>query len=259
MQNQPETAAPEYRWTVRAGPYMAILQALTLHRPSNERELLLVPGIGKGKAAQYGPAWLEVIADFEREQKQDGDDDDDDDRQQDASDQAKGDPHPELEERDPKRRRIVRVGCSKERLILSGESPAVLSIGLSFHDDDGSVFGPPIELPSSSVLKRKRDVAVPSDTGRQSSPPQSGTQAAAPILEPVSPVKVEPAVELMSATNVDAKPPSVPAFTSAPTSTLAPIPASTAARQHLQTPLGRFGWERTTLRNKLEAYIKSVV
>ncbi|KAI8954932.1 hypothetical protein F4801DRAFT_530544 [Xylaria longipes] len=162
-----------------------VLQSLTLHRPSNEQELLLVPGIGNGKAAQYGPAWLEIIADFERGQKQD----DDHDRQQEASDRRQdGGPHPEFENRDQKRRKIVHVGRSKEILIPSDELP-VLSTGLSFQfgetslahepsvlprpqeqndsdSDDESVFGPPMELPSPSVLKWKRDVAVPSDPKR---------------------------------------------------------------------------------------------
>lgn len=149
-----------------------LLQALTLHRPSNERELLFVPGVGKGKATQYGPAWLEIIAEFERNQKQD----DAHDKQQETSDlRADGGPHPEFEDRDPKRRRIVRVGRSKEIIIPSNEPPANPSTGLSFQfgetsiahkpsvlpqpekqdnatdNDDESAFGPPIEMPPPSA------------------------------------------------------------------------------------------------------------
>ncbi|KAI1751848.1 hypothetical protein F4782DRAFT_170100 [Xylaria castorea] len=257
------------------------LQALALHRPSNERELLLVPGIGKGKAAEYGPAWLEIIADFEREQKRD----DDDDRQQEASEQAEDGTHMEPEDRDPKRRRTIGVGRSKEMLISSDEPPAVLNTGLSFQfgetslaqepsvlprpqeqddssDDDNLAFGPPMELPPPSVLKRKRDIAVPPDPERRPNPLQSATQTAASIPEPMYPVKAEPAVELMSTNDVEAKPPALAVSILAqtlPTLPLVPIPTSTVVRHHLQTPRGRSGLEKTILRNKLEAYVKSVV
>ncbi|KAI0548415.1 hypothetical protein F4679DRAFT_551070 [Xylaria curta] len=221
-----------------------VLQALTLHRPSNEGELLLVPGIGKGKAALYGPAWLEIIADFEKEQKRNGDHD----RQQEASEQAGNDTHTEPEDRDPKRRRTGGLG----------QPPGTLSTGLTFQfgetslakessvlpqpqeqddasDDDNSIFGPPMELPSPSALKRKRDVTIPSTPESQPNPPQNATQTAASLPEPLSPI--------------------VPASTSA--STL-PIPASTVGRQHLETP-PVLGLEKTILRNKLEAYVKTVI
>ncbi|KAI0187859.1 ribonuclease H-like domain-containing protein, partial [Xylaria flabelliformis] len=40
------------------------LEDLALQRPSNKEELLLVHGIGEVKAAQFGPAWLDIIAEF---------------------------------------------------------------------------------------------------------------------------------------------------------------------------------------------------
>ncbi|KAI1740336.1 hypothetical protein F4680DRAFT_116358 [Xylaria scruposa] len=225
-----------------------VLQALTLHRPSNEGELLLVPGIGKGKAAQYGPAWLEIIANFEREEERG----DDHGKPQEPSEQAKDGTPMEPEDRDSKRRRTAGLG----------QPPGTLSTGLTFQfgetslaeepsvlpqpreqddssDDDNSVFGPPMELPSPWALKRKRHVAVPSAPERQLNLPQSTTQVAVSLPELVPPIKLEPATVLAS--------------------TYSPIPASTVGREHLQTPPGRSGWEKTILRNKLEAYVKTVI
>lgn len=108
-------------------------------------------------------------------------------------------------------------------------------------------------------MKRKRDAAVPSDPERRPSPTQSTTQTAAVVPESAFPVEVEPAAKFISTANVDPQPPAAPASISAPTSTPTPIPASTVARQYPQTPLERFGSEGIILRNKLEAYAKTVV
>jgi len=156
-----------------------VLKALTLHRPSNEQELLLVPGVGKGKVARYGVAWLKIIVQFEAEEKQR----EDHEQKQRTSDKKEGDglPHPISEDQDPKRRRIVHVDCSKEILIPSDKKLPSLSTGLSFqlgetnitdepslssrpedqndstdNPDGDSVFRPPMELPAAAVLKRKR-------------------------------------------------------------------------------------------------------
>ncbi|KAI1417484.1 ribonuclease H-like domain-containing protein [Hypoxylon sp. FL1857] len=45
-----------------------VLEALAQKRPSNNHELLLIKGIGQAKAADYGPDWLRIIADFGSEQ-----------------------------------------------------------------------------------------------------------------------------------------------------------------------------------------------
>ncbi|TRX88756.1 hypothetical protein FHL15_010326 [Xylaria flabelliformis] len=208
----------------------SVLEDLALQRPSNEHELLLVPGIGVVKAAQFGPAWLEIISDFEREQVRE----DDHDEQKEVGES-------------------ISVSLSEEISTLSKEPPTVLSPGLSFQlgetsltkassvlsqpreqdnssDEDSSVFGPLMELPSPSALKRKRDVAVPSDLERQLNLPQDATRIAA----------------------------SLPASISVSTYPPVPIPASTVGRQHLQTPPRRFGLAES-LRNKLEAYINGVV
>jgi hypothetical protein len=175
-----------------------VLQALALRRPSNEQELLLVRGVGKGKTTLYGDAWLEIIAQFEAEQKQRTDHV----LKPELGDQNVNEdlPRTKQEDDDPKRRKIVHVGCSKEILLPSDELPPVLSTGLSFQfseanvinepsalsqledpdkSDDGSVFGPPMELPSSPVLKRKRGIiALPLDADTQQSSTEGISQAA---------------------------------------------------------------------------------
>ncbi|KAI0434959.1 hypothetical protein F5Y09DRAFT_294317 [Xylaria sp. FL1042] len=220
-----------------------VLQALSIQRPSNEQELLRVPGIGKSKASQYGPSWLEIIANFEREQKQNGATNID----QEAGNQVvHGDSHWGLEEPDSKRRKIVGAGCSKEILIPSDEPPAVVSNRKSFQfgktsldnnnpalhrpkkqcgsddDDDDAAFVPPMQLPLSATRKRKRDHPVMSDHRSQ---PARLPVAPAPILIPTS------------------------------TPTLAGI----ASNPHVQEQSERLGLERIVLRNKMEAYVKTVV
>ncbi|TGJ85715.1 hypothetical protein E0Z10_g3076 [Xylaria hypoxylon] len=156
-----------------------LLQALTLYRPSNEQELLLVPGVGKRKLEQYGSAWLEIIANFETEQKQG----DGHDAKQGAGDQAEcGESDLGLGDQDPKRRKFDHVDGSKEIVMLSDAPPTVLSTGVPFQSgetsladnpstlprpekqddskDDGAVFRPSMEPPSSLALKRKRDIVV---------------------------------------------------------------------------------------------------
>ncbi|KAI1202749.1 hypothetical protein F5X97DRAFT_285565 [Nemania serpens] len=281
-----------------------LLQALAFHRPSNEQELLLVPGVGKVKTAQYGPSWLEVIANFKAEQKEQGGDHNN--VEIDVGDQEEGgDAQPEVQEPEPKRRTIVRVGRSKEVLIPPGGSPVVLSPGLSFNfgeasladqpsipippqpekqadskpdsnfnfgydfdfdfdfnfdaDDFDSVFGPPMEMPSPATLKRKRDIVAPADFTSQRD--RSAGTAAMPILitEPWSPVKLEPATELIPATEPRPHQPATPASISVTTPALPPSSASTVPRPHAQAALDNTGWEKVILRNKLEAYVKSVV
>lgn len=104
--------------------YNTVLQDLTVHRPSNEQELLLIPGIGKGKVAEYGPSWLEIIAAFQAEQEEEGGEE--------------GEEGPDL-----KRRRIddgAQCAEEKETLPLSMSSaPPVLSTGISFQFGETSL------------------------------------------------------------------------------------------------------------------------
>ncbi|KAI3338184.1 hypothetical protein F4824DRAFT_87533 [Ustulina deusta] len=251
-----------------------LLQALAICRPSNMQELLLVPGVGKKKASEHGPSWLEIIANFEREQKQDGDCN----TKQEADNHVEhGDFRMGLEDLDSKRRRIVRVGRSKEILMPSDEPPAAFRTGLSFQfgetslankpsalsrpeeqddyddDDDDTAFEPPMRPPSSAALKRKRDLTVQSNHGsQQQSPCQNAMQAPMYTTKSQSPMNVAPATEPMPTTTVALKPAVIP-------TSPRPPPVSTASKPHLQTPSEHLGWERIILRNRLEAYVKSVV
>lgn len=113
--------------------YNTVLQDLTVHRPSNEQELLLIPGIGKGKAAEYGPSWLEIIATFQAEQKKE---EEGDDGQQQEDGEGPG----------LKRREIDGVGCPGE--ILAPLAPPVLSTGISFQFGETSLTDkPPLTPP----------------------------------------------------------------------------------------------------------------
>ncbi|KAJ8121146.1 hypothetical protein ONZ43_g2329 [Nemania bipapillata] len=134
-----------------------------------ESELLRVPGIGKGKSAEYGAAWLEIIAQFVADYAQD-----DNQEGQEAS--------AELEGPDPKRRKLEHDGGSSEEVLVPSHEPAPISsadlapqpnqtapvsepptlpqpIMLADSDqyDGDSVFDPPMDLPPPSALKRKRE------------------------------------------------------------------------------------------------------
>ncbi|KAI1355472.1 hypothetical protein F5Y01DRAFT_178095 [Xylaria sp. FL0043] len=170
----------------------AVLQALSMQRPSNEQELLLVSGIGKIKASDYGPCWLEIIANFEREQKQDGVNNTD----QEAGNQAiLGDALLESKDPNSKRLRITSISYSKEFLMPSNEPPAVLSTGMSFQSGETSLTDNdqilhrqlkqkvPTKLSSLTTRKRKRDPPATSDHGGQRVRP---SVAPAPRLIPLS-------------------------------------------------------------------------
>ncbi|KAI8629692.1 hypothetical protein F5Y19DRAFT_464395 [Xylariaceae sp. FL1651] len=260
----------------------SVLEALTLHRPSNDQKLLLVPGIGKRKVAEYGPAWLEIIRTFEAEQKQCVDNEPTarkSDPSQHRSDQI------ELEHNKSKRRRVVPGGSSEEILVPSGNPPA-LSTGLSFQfsettlnaseyltppqvkayydSDDDSAFGPPMELPPASLLKQKRANTLSSTVDDQPSQSAQPTQMPASMPVPTTPaVKPEPASEPITITNFDPTPlpEPVPISAAMPTaeasSPAVPLPVAAAAAQ--LAPPKRPDMENGILRKKLEAYIKGVV
>ncbi|KAI1115718.1 hypothetical protein F5Y14DRAFT_449829 [Nemania sp. NC0429] len=293
-----------------------LLQALAFHRPANEQELFLVPGVGRIKAAEYGPSWLEIIAAFKAEQKgeggghnmKQGDDENKNgnnnvehiaaysDIEQSVNNQAEsGDALPVIQDHPSKRRRIVRVGRSKEILIPPSETPAVLSTGLSFHfgetsladrtstspqpkkqgnaqpdfnfdvdadfdaDDFDSVFGPPMEIPSPSTLKRKRDIVAPTDHIYQRDRSAGFARMPIPIPRALTPVKLEPPREVIIIADSEPQQPALSAPTSVPALPFPSCLASTASRAYTQAPPENTGLEKVILRNKLEAYVKSVV
>ncbi|KAI1309871.1 hypothetical protein F5Y03DRAFT_392753 [Xylaria venustula] len=253
-----------------------LLQALAMRRPSNNQELLLVPRVGKVKARDYGPAWLEIIANFEKEQKRD----DGPSIKQDVDNQTKrGSIISRSTDKDPKRRRIVRVGRSMEIVMPSDKDSAVSSTGMSFHfgeitlvdkpstplqteeldgsDDDDAAFGPPMQPPSPAALKRKQQLTAMFDHENQQQNPSQNAKDITRLPSPV--IEVELETETKGAARVDPTPPviSAPVQLSIPTSM--PAPASTASEPHLQRAPEHLGRERILLRNKMEAYAKAVV
>ncbi|KAI0506968.1 hypothetical protein F5B22DRAFT_431452 [Xylaria bambusicola] len=176
-----------------------LLQALAMHRPSNNQELLRLPGVRERKALQYGESWLGIITKFEAEQKQG--------RgytvKQEADNQTENSEiHTRSIRPDPKRRKIVGVGRSKEILSPSDQPPAVFNTGISFQlsktsltdnpprvsryeaqrdegrdndssDDDDAASGPPMQPPSPATLKCRRDLAAGAQRRR---PPQSAVE-----------------------------------------------------------------------------------
>ena len=257
-----------------------VLQTLSMYRPSNDRELLRMPGIGKRKPLEYGTPWLEIIAAFEAEQKKDGGHP----RDQEAENQ------PESKTPEPKRRRIVRVGRSKEVLVSSDRPPAVLSTGISFqfseasladdpiitsrseedddteeedddiNDNEDTAFGPPMQPPSPATLKRKRALAVQRDTEtnkhQQSAQDARQTPVCITNSPPLDMVPITtPTLTSNDASNLRVIP--APASTIMPTASGVQVPE--APEPQLQTPLENMSRERMLLRKKLEAYVKSVI
>ncbi|KAI1187642.1 hypothetical protein F5B17DRAFT_398704 [Nemania serpens] len=233
-----------------------LLQALAFHRPSNEEELLLVPGVGSVKAAQYGPSWLEIIANFQAEQRAEGGDHNN--IEQDVGDQeGGGDTHLEANGHDWKRRRIVGVGGSSENLIPPGGTPAVLTpqpekqaiskpdsdFDFGFDLDAGdhdSVFGPPIELPSPATLKRKRDMIAPTAPTPQRNPSAPIAQMSIDIPEPRTPVRIRPPRMHIPATEPRSQQPalvaSISARTPPPISSLTSTGSRRGAPASISTP-----------------------
>ncbi|GAP88782.1 putative 3 -5 exonuclease helicase [Rosellinia necatrix] len=242
----------------------SLLRDLAIHRPSNEQELLQVPGVGKRKATDYGPSWLEIIANFQAEQEQhDGH-------------VVRREDIDQVEGPDPKRRRLAQADRSTEDLLSPREAPPppVLSTGLSFQfgetslaeeaavqpepgkKDDGfdefddedvdMFFGSPMALPSSLVLEQKR--ATTRYPNNQQSPSKGATNVPTPRAR--SPVPV---------INFSLKAPAAVPPKTTPTPVLPTTTAPSTSRSHPQTPSETPALEQTILRKKLEAYIKSVV
>ncbi|KAJ2990906.1 hypothetical protein NUW58_g2728 [Xylaria curta] len=254
-----------------------LLETLARHRPSNEQELLLLRGVGKQKAAKYGPAWLEIIANFEREQSQvEGHDIE----QEAGSLEEHEDPGPIFRDRNQRRRRIVRIGRSKEILFPPDDPSAVPSTGLSLefgetslagassapprpetqdYSDNDSLFGSLVELPLESDLKRKREFFEPTGPEEEQTPPPGKRRVISLEPETQTIVRMGPAVEPTPTTGFRLRQPASLESISAPTPIATPASTSTTSEAHVQMPLASLNWERTILRKKLEAYVKNVI
>ncbi|KAI2613377.1 hypothetical protein GGR54DRAFT_615607 [Hypoxylon sp. NC1633] len=151
-----------------------LLQELARSRPSSQRELLQVSGMGKSKAAEYGPAWLRIIATFESEHGFAS-----------SPNQVANPPanppiaypplqQPKAPSRELKRSRIRNVGRSKELLPSTGLSFLLADAGLDVdimptENNDGRVnggfdiseesmaFEPYVATPAPSALRCKQE------------------------------------------------------------------------------------------------------
>ncbi|KAI1430839.1 hypothetical protein GGR50DRAFT_700894 [Xylaria sp. CBS 124048] len=242
-----------------------VLRESAFCRPTNEEEVLRVPGIRIFKAEQYGKSWPEVIANFEAEHngrglggpKQQASGDNRGQHTQpksEAETEAEAEAEAEAVAEESEATKIVRAGrYSKEILIPPDRFPAGPSTGLAFRpsdveladgapappqsekpngfDNEDSMFGPPIELPSPSTLKRKRATSIGIEG--QSYPREKQTR-----------------VHVLGGQSfIQGK--------EAPIST-PPLPSSGAVAPP-QTTAKTPGWERVILRKKLDAYVKRVI
>ncbi|KAI1661669.1 HRDC domain-containing protein [Daldinia decipiens] len=103
----------------------SLLETLAKERPSNQRELLNVHGVGISKAAEYGSDWLQIIAKFKAEYKSESPESPqpsitDTPVPSSATEDVQ---QPQLGDRPSKQSRIRNVGRSKE-IILSQPLPS---------------------------------------------------------------------------------------------------------------------------------------
>ncbi|KAI1808450.1 HRDC-domain-containing protein [Daldinia bambusicola] len=210
----------------------SLLENLARERPSNQRELLNIHGIGAAKAAEYGSDWLEAIAAFEAEYKsksaQTSTSDTpvttytrQDNQQLQAGDQLS------------KQRQIRTVGRSKEMLLsqpfisneLSFESSHRRpdAVEVSPEKDDSENYGDP-------DIEEALETLVTPQSSQQPKRKQNGgshlTDEANPSLTYNSNSMLAPTVQPMDRAVVDSEP---------------------------------LSQEQKILRKKLDAYVKSVV
>ncbi|KAI0887123.1 uncharacterized protein GGS22DRAFT_156218 [Annulohypoxylon maeteangense] len=215
-----------------------VLEAIARERPTTYKELLAIDDITESQVATYGPAWLRIIAGFEADPKP---------RpllpsisETPAESHPKDffqKPHPQLDHRPPTHNRIKHVGRSIELLPAQPTGSTGLSFKLSEtnlsvdkipveRDDDvcydgpeKSTLEPPIMPPISPQLKRKRIEC--------SNSPSKKANTADLSLNPTSGLN----------------PPEVP------------VPPPVNKAEHIES----LGPQHRILRNKLDAYVKSVV
>ncbi|KAF3766570.1 hypothetical protein M406DRAFT_38281 [Cryphonectria parasitica EP155] len=151
-----------------------LLDAISRKCPRNTQELLQISGIGKRKAEDFGPAWLEITREFLKTRAPDFL----------AASEA---PVPEasaLGGTSPQDHKPLPTNTMQDIAGGATSAPPVLHTGLSFtledttladsaevlnlvasqHEgsDDDSAFGSPIRSPSPSSLKRKREMVATS-------------------------------------------------------------------------------------------------
>ncbi|KAI1143751.1 hypothetical protein F5Y05DRAFT_362419 [Hypoxylon sp. FL0543] len=195
-----------------------VLEALARKRPSNTDELLLIDGIGKFKAAEYGTDWLRIIAAFEAEQRPAPGPPASSISNVPPYSPAPRDtelPQPEPDDHPSKRRKIRNVGRSKELVFTQ----PTLSTGLSFqfaetqlHDDenpaendDGDVhdgFNDSValatNLPSPELSEMRHKAAMPLELPHMQASTPSLALDSAPPSNPMSipvPEAMEEAVQ----------------------------------------------------------------
>ncbi|KAI1324810.1 hypothetical protein F5Y16DRAFT_288287 [Xylariaceae sp. FL0255] len=250
------------------------LEQLAICRPTNRKELLDVPGIGPSKVKEYGTAWLDIITNFNAEQKREDEQanlekasntDEPKDSVLDLPAEQHGDDHKPITGR-----KIVNLGRSRE-VILPSET-VKLHMGLSFDlstatleteeppllprpgepsdSDDDEVFGPSMKSPTSSALKRKRHASWSSHPDEQGHLSQMMEDVQVPTLQR------EAVVASVST--------SLPATSSAPVTL--PFTGSMNAAATPQVVMATFRAAAKTvnkdqlfLRKKLEAYARSVL
>ncbi|KAI0850936.1 HRDC-like protein [Daldinia vernicosa] len=171
----------------------SLLENLSRERPSNQRELLEIRGVGTSKAAEYGPDWLQIIAEFKAEYKSES--------PQPAitgtpetSRTAKDTQQPQLGDRPFKQSRIRNVGRSKE-IILSQLPSSGLSLEVggtqsnaaeaSAEKDDGDNYDDPdIEEAFMSLITPRESPQLKREQSNSSVLPHE-TQSLPPISNPV--------------------------------------------------------------------------
>lgn len=155
--------------------YNTLLTTVSEKCPRTDAELRRISGIGKVKAELYGPAWLAIVNDFVEEQATVGH----------SSEQG---PAPQAGPTTPISQRTHAAQATDQASGGHGKTPAILHTGISFSmdnvalegevdpsvivisddtDDEASAFGSPMESPSSSYLKRKREGLESSTRDRQ--------------------------------------------------------------------------------------------
>ncbi|KAI1464700.1 HRDC-domain-containing protein [Daldinia caldariorum] len=191
----------------------SLLESLARTRPSNQRELLNIHGIGLAKAAEYGSGWLEIIAAFEAEYKSKS-------AQTSISDAPvttytrEDSQQPQAGDQPSKQRQIRTVGRSKEIILtqpfpgddlsfeISQRRPnAVEAAEASSEKDESGDYGDPgiedaletlVTPQSSQQLKRKQNDGSNLTAETNPSLTHDFNSTSAPTVQPMDKGVVDP-------------------------------------------------------------------